>query len=609
MKKEEYFSCDIDIIRKILVILSIYFLVVIFDKAILDFVFGKQNFLSSFSQYNYSKKEWAICLFNILILVYFILTTRNKKKTTGYFYNYSTIFSDIIIISLSIYYLIIRNSIFHIGDISYQLAEYSRCGLKYLDIPFGIIFFKSIQNIICCICKFFLSNKLENSSLWKNDNPAEDFEKDQDIYSRKKLALKIAEQINKFSDKIGSFSIGIVGPWGAGKTSFLNQIKTELDKLEIENDKKYKQNLVLNFNPWQYPNETNLTQVFLREIEVKLRKHTFSDRHINDYVNHLFKNNRSFWSIFLNALLPPRNIEELHKSISTSIIQSKKRLVIFIDDIDRLQSHEVYEILTIIRNIGNLPNLIFVLAYDKEYLVKILTDTIKDSQEFLSKFFQAEYALSKIQHDSITTELISQIGNAFPDLMPTNLPPSSQNEDQFKTIDRLFQNLVGRELLKNQRDVIKLMNSLVINWPIFIGEILFEDYIKLEILRLKYGNVYSRIKFRDTKFISQIRESFVFGTKNVNLLGDSWETLNEEEQLKLFDDFIIDENDKRIVLNVLKSLFPIPEEQNPFAQSYSEFTDGEKLKAVKNVLRFDLYFQNDIVGFSFNKINKLRENG
>lgn len=600
----------LDIARKTLVILVAFSLVVIFDKAILDFVFGKQNFLSSFSQYDYSKKEWLIWTLDILLLGYFLLTNYLNKKTTSHLYNYSTIFSDIIFVSLSIYYLIIRNSIFIIGDISYQLAGYSSWGLNYLDIPFAIIFLRSLINIIYCTCKFFRSANLMSSSLWQNDHPQEDLEEGQDIYSRKKLALKIAEQINEFSDKRGSFSIGIVGSWGSGKTSFLYQIKKGLEGLENENKKsKYKQNLVLNFNPWQYPNETNLTQAFLREIEVKLKKHTFLNRHFNDYISQLFKNNRSFWSIFINALLPPRNIEELHQSISTSIIQSKKRLVIFIDDIDRLQSHEVYEILTIIRNIGNLPNLIFVLAYDKEYLVKILTDTVEDSQQFLSKFFQAEYALSKIPKDSITTELISQIEKAFPNLMPINSHPSSQNADKFITIEKLIQNLVGVQLLKNQRDIVRLMNSLIINWKIVDGEVLFEDYLKLEILRLKYENVYSRIKFRDVKFISQREGSLVFGIKNFNPLNGKVESVTKEELLKLFDNFITDDNEKNVVINILKSLFPNPEEQYEPPHTYSEVTDGEKLKAVKNVLRFDLYFQNDVVGFSFNEINKLRENG
>ena len=61
----------------------------------------------------------------------------------------------------------------------------------------------------------------------------------EDKLGRSSFSKRIAEFINNYKD-IESFSLGLTGKWGTGKTSIINMIRENMSS-EI---------LVYNFNPW-----------------------------------------------------------------------------------------------------------------------------------------------------------------------------------------------------------------------------------------------------------------------------------------------------------------------------------------------------------------------
>lgn len=601
---QEYFG--LKLARKGLVVLLILISFLIFDKPFLDFLFGGKKFITALVKYNYSEVEFAIGSLNILLLFILIISAWISYLTNKCYRDYNRLSFDFGIILFGLYYtLMFRNESFILGELSFSLGQFSGLSLKYTDIFVYSTGAYSLFNLYVCVSHNISEGlKCNKELLWRNDNPKETFEDDE--FGRKKIAEKIAEQICKFNDEKNSFSIGLVGPWGSGKTTFLYQIKEELNK-QSGNDK----NLLINFNPWQYPNKTSLTEAFLCEIKINLRPHTPIVGNMSDYINHLFKNNGSLWKVVINTFFPTRGIDKLQESIKQSILQSKKRLIIIIDEIDRLQGEELYEILTIIRNVGNLPNTVFILAYDKDYLIEALKDSISNPQEYLSKFFQVEFALSKIKTEFISTELIKRIKKAFPNLLPVKSTNqvSSQNEKQFEDIEKLIQSIRGKDLLKNIRDLNKLLNALVINWPILDNEVSFRDYLNLEILRLKYGNVYTLIKYKDNRFLNKVNGSYIFGidssqSENGNI---SEPKVLPEDKLDLqLIEFIRDSNDRKIVIYLLLDLFPDNSKGTEILRELRGIPKDFD-KSVRNALRFDQYFQNDIDGISLSELNKLRE--
>ena len=71
-----------------------------------------------------------------------------------------------------------------------------------------------------------------------------------------------------------------------------------------------------------------------------------------------------------------------------------QKFIIVIDDIDRLEASEILEIFKIIRGSADFPNLKFVCAFDKSYILSSLSNlSIAINDKYLEKFFQLEYWL------------------------------------------------------------------------------------------------------------------------------------------------------------------------------------------------------------------------
>ena len=549
-----------DFWKRLSITLSVLFVLVLLVPIALQLFFSKFTVLfSKLVEYNYESKEFWIVIFSLIVSAYYII--RSFENNT--FPNKSKFLNDLIIVFLCGWYWSLRTEIYEINDVCFELDSYSFANFKYLDfllIPGIFSLFRLISDFI------YRPKKIEHKSVWINDKPLADVEFED--FGRKELVNKVVSEISLFSDQESSFTIGIVGPWGSGKTSF---IKILQDKVTTD------QNIIIDFNPWQYPEETNLTLVFLKEIEKRLCRYSFSTNRINDYLNQLFKGNINWWGTLTNLFIKEKNIRDVHESIKESILNAKKKLIVFIDDIDRLQANEVYEVLTIIRNIGNLPNTIFVLGYDKDYLLDILEDKIKHSQHYLSKFFQVEFSLSKITDIKIREELANKLEIYFPEFQKDYV--ASSREEEFESADAFLQSIEIVKLLKNKRDVIKLMNVINTTWPILREALVLRIYLQLEILRLKYGNIYSKLKFRNRDFLfeNESAKLYVFNT-DVGL-----------------DEIIKDSNDRDIIISTLESMFP---------------NNGREknLKSIRRVEKFDSYFQNQLTTSAYEELEELRGN-
>src|SRR4051794_36818059 len=83
----------------------------------------------------------------------------------------------------------------------------------------------------------------------------------EDALQRARLATGFAEQITRL-DAGDGLVVGVLGPWGSGKTSFLNLACEELDRRGLT---------VVNFNPWMFSGASQLVETFFIEISGELK--------------------------------------------------------------------------------------------------------------------------------------------------------------------------------------------------------------------------------------------------------------------------------------------------------------------------------------------------
>ena len=193
-------------------------------------------------------------------------------------------------------------------------------------------------------------------------------------------------EISKYVKGLGKFirecqtpmSIAIQGDWGTGKTSTLNLLKKNLEADKDTNGIK-----CVFFNTWQYSQfnmEDSLYVSFVHNLvkqcggndEILRTVAAFGKLAFFKAVDWRFGPNASeILDGFEKAKKDQmESVSKLQEDFAKLVKRTGKRLVIFIDDLDRLNPEVAVELLEIIKLFVNVENSIFVLAIDYEVVVK-----------------------------------------------------------------------------------------------------------------------------------------------------------------------------------------------------------------------------------------------
>ena len=349
--------------------------------------------------------------------------------------------------------------------------------VKYVDVI--ILYFLSNLVISFCYRKKVYSCTSDDGFCF--DNPIENLA--DDTLNRKCFAENLAKKIVNTSSTKSSFAIGITSEWGNGKTSFLNLIKSYLPN---EN------RVIIQFNPWLNNDETSVIMSFFDELSNKLRKY---NKELSDDI---LKYAEILSSIDNNGFTVANKISEIifnQKNdllsqfirINNAINSAGIQIVIFVDDLDRLYEKEVVEILRLIRNSANFSNSVFVVAYDRSYVITAIKKANEHKpNRFLEKIFQLEFTLPVYENKLVVDYLRKQIR-----LHLTNSDQAEFDELLEEKFTMFDVNIFKYDLIKNLRDVNRLVNSFLVSYEHLKGEIMLLDLLNLEMLRIKYLGVYN----------------------------------------------------------------------------------------------------------------------
>lgn len=221
-----------------------------------------------------------------------------------------------------------------------------------------------------------------------------------------KYAKTLVKKLKNTDLSKESFAVGITGEWGSGKSTFLNTMKKEIEKEDFAE--------IVEFNPWLCNSPEQVTQDFFATLINELSpKHSTLSRDINKYaklLNKIAKPSLSIFGIDLDLTPGDDSLDELKENISKKLAKLPKKVVILIDDTDRLVGNEVFEILRLIRNTADFKNVIYIATYDKEYVTDVLNQNkIKDPDNYLEKIFQAEVRLLIVKDSELWDTLMKEI--------------------------------------------------------------------------------------------------------------------------------------------------------------------------------------------------------
>jgi len=225
-----------------------------------------------------------------------------------------------------------------------------------------------------------------------------------DRFKRWPFAQRIAQTIASRRDP-SSIVVGIYGTWGEGKTTVLNFIIKELEKSAHI--------ICLRFNPWRFTDETQLLRNFFLSLADVLGKSISSKKEkigkwLQDYATILAPISFTLGGIVqlspaesakeAGKTLSSIELDELRTRIEEVLKNEKKRVVIFMDDIDRLDKTEIQTVFKLLKLSADFAYTAYVVAFDEKMVAAALGEKYVslDAQAgriFLEKIVQVPLSL------------------------------------------------------------------------------------------------------------------------------------------------------------------------------------------------------------------------
>jgi predicted KAP-like P-loop ATPase len=228
----------------------------------------------------------------------------------------------------------------------------------------------------------------------QGDRPLENPDEDQLGYGE--LAHHIAEGLCRISSPNG-YVVCIYGEWGVGKTTLLNFVRYYLKETPPRN-----RPIIAEFNPWWFSNDEDLLRRFFQHLQLILGEETEELRKIARLLGKLANvvsevpTPYSLIVKLIGRILSyfgenpfEKDVYKLKSKIERLLENSGKRIVIIIDDIDRLTLCEIRQLFRVIKAVADFPNVTYLLAFDRRVVCNALEPSLGISTEdYLEKIVQ-----------------------------------------------------------------------------------------------------------------------------------------------------------------------------------------------------------------------------
>lgn len=223
----------------------------------------------------------------------------------------------------------------------------------------------------------------------KREDPQIHFLTDDAIQTDADDALANVSQVINFAKIVvssGSSSgliYGIDAPWGTGKTSFIN-LAEQYWKNEASNEV-----IVFRFELLRYASDADLTNRLIRELTAVIQRQVFVPEFRSKATRYSRmlngKANFSFFGFKLDIEPTTETIDDLLDDVDEVLKRIRRRLIIVIDDLDRLESKAVNNVLFTVQKTFKLTQAAYILCYDTENLASNKEEGER-ARQFLEKF-------------------------------------------------------------------------------------------------------------------------------------------------------------------------------------------------------------------------------
>lgn len=426
---------------------------------------------------------------------------------------------------------------------------------------------------------------------YNSDKPIESSE--QDLLGRTIFSKQLGEAIYKYDGKDG-LVIGVFGKWGTGKTSILNMVVNEINYLSDNDDDSP---IIVKFSPWNYSDKDNLISLFFRVLKNRLDMDKDEEtrkkigKALTDYSDALDALSLvpmvgSGLATILKTIAKAQgaelskevDIDTTKENLETVLDDTNQKIIVIIDDIDRLTNTQIRDIFQLVKQVGNFPNIIYVLSMDRDVVCRALESVHNiDGADYLEKIVQILFEIPALMKLKLREIFLTKLEDTVKAISDKSKIDQSYWSEVFTYCIEPY--------IKTLRDVNRVINTFQFRYKIFYEETSLEDMVALTTIEVLEPQLYQWIAGNKDLLCSTYSHSLSTILRN-----------KENYRISICEEFKKLGINTDIGIKFLTTLFPVfADDIDENRVRYTSSNIRETMRVAQEE-RFDSYFMFDLKG-------------
>ena len=426
---------------------------------------------------------------------------------------------------------------------------------------------------------------------YNSDKPIESSE--QDLLGRTIFSKQLGEAIYKYDGKDG-LVIGVFGKWGTGKTSILNMVVNEINYLSDNDDDSP---IIVKFSPWNYSDKDNLISLFFRVLKNRLDMDKDEEtrkkigKALTDYSDALDALSLvpmvgSGLATILKTIAKAQgaelskevDIDTTKENLETVLDDTNQKIIVIIDDIDRLTNTQIRDIFQLVKQVGNFPNIIYVLSMDRDVVCRALESVHNiDGADYLEKIVQIPFEIPALMKLKLREIFLTKLEDTVKAISDKSKIDQSYWSEVFTYCIEPY--------IKTLRDVNRVINTFQFRYKIFYEETSLEDMVALTTIEVLEPQLYQWIAGNKDLLCSTYSHSLSTILRN-----------KENYRISICEEFKKLGINTDIGIKFLTTLFPVfADDIDENRVRYTSSNIRETMRVAQEE-RFDSYFMFDLKG-------------
>ncbi|MGX1492606.1 KAP family P-loop NTPase fold protein [Streptomyces tendae] len=364
----------------------------------------------------------------------------------------------------------------------------------------------------------------------------DDPDPENDRLDREGFAGRTVSALGEIRRQSKSSVAGLIAPWGAGKSTTLEMIVKGLEKHETDPW------IVVDLNPWLYSDVESLQLGFfvsLREALPRGKKWGKKRERVGNFFTAISPMGKVNGLVGVDASSALESIgERIAGDVSANSLKKKAEEVLeelenpilfVMDDLDRLTPDELLMVFKLVRLVGRLPNVYYLLSYDEKTLLDLIQQTSvasgdrARSRDYMEKIIQVRFDVPDLRPN----QKANLVDAAINELLATYSIELSREEGE--AFGSAYRGCL-RHYLTTPRAINRYFAQVDAFYAALNNEVRFVDFALLTFIRTFEPGVYKNLtgSWRDELLGDAVELIFSGKKESPSVREERWHSMLSE---------------------------------------------------------------------------------